>query len=41
MILVEGPPDADKLVELAAHEEMEPPVALLAYVPDEPGRAAF
>ena len=40
-ILIEGPPDADKLLDLAAHEEMAPPVALLAYVPDEPGRAAF
>ncbi|MDA0140644.1 DUF5682 family protein [Solirubrobacter deserti] len=40
-ILIEGPPDADSLLALAAHEEMAPPVALLAYAPDEPGRAAF
>src|SRR4051794_8524615 len=40
-VLIEGPPEADALVELAAREEMAPPVALLTYVPDEPARAAF
>ncbi|WP_078591497.1 DUF5682 family protein [Streptomyces megasporus] len=41
VLLVEGPPEADAVVEAAAHEEMRPPVALLAHVVDEPGRAAF
>ncbi len=40
-VLVEGPPDADGLLPLAAHAEMRPPVALLIYQPDEPKRAAF
>ena len=40
-VLVEGPPDADALIALAAHAEMRPPVALLVYRPDEPKRAAF
>src|SRR3954468_4342118 len=40
-VLIEGPPEADALLELAAEEDMEPPVALLTYVPDEPARAAF
>ena len=40
-VLIEGPPEADDLIELAAREDMAPPVALLTYVPDEPGRAAF
>lgn len=31
VILVEGPPEADALVALAASEQMVPPVALLAY----------
>jgi hypothetical protein len=31
MILVEGPPEADPLVALAAKEDLSPPVALLAY----------
>ncbi|MDI1462172.1 DUF5682 family protein [Catellatospora sp. KI3] len=31
LILVEGPPEADGLVALAAHEGLQPPVALLAY----------
>src|SRR5690242_3947081 len=31
LILVEGPPEADDLVALAADEEMRPPVALLVY----------
>ncbi len=41
IVLIEGPPEADKLVELAASEEMEPPVALLAYAVDDSTRAAF
>src|SRR3954454_9815133 len=40
-VLIEGPPEADALLGLAADEDMEPPVALLTYVPDEPVRAAF
>ena len=40
-VLIEGPPEADALLALAAREDMEPPVALLTYVPDEPARAAF
>lgn len=40
-VLIEGPPEADALVPLAAQEGMRPPVALLAHVQDEPGRAAF
>ncbi|WP_283137026.1 DUF5682 family protein [Rhizohabitans arisaemae] len=41
VLLVEGPPEADELVGLAADAEMEPPVALLAHVAAEPARAAF
>ncbi|MFB6858726.1 MULTISPECIES: DUF5682 family protein [Streptomyces] len=41
VVLVEGPPEADALVSLAADEDMVPPVALLAHVVDEPGRSAF
>ncbi|HWD78421.1 MAG TPA: DUF5682 family protein, partial [Kribbella sp.] len=41
IVLIEGPPEADKLVELAASDEMEPPVALLAYAVDDSTRAAF
>ncbi|MBF6194953.1 hypothetical protein IU475_27675 [Nocardia beijingensis] len=41
MILIEGPADADPLVGLVAAEGMAPPVALLAYVPDAPAKAAF
>ncbi|WP_428833924.1 DUF5682 family protein [Microbispora maris] len=41
LVLVEGPPEADGLVKLAADPGMRPPVALLAYVPGEPSRAAF
>ena len=40
-ILVEGPPDADSAIPLAAHEQMQPPVALLVYVPGAPQRSAF
>jgi hypothetical protein len=41
VVLVEGPPEADGVVSLAAHEQMRPPVALLVYAPDEPRRAVF
>jgi hypothetical protein len=40
-VLIEGPPEADALLPLAASKEMTPPVALLAHVVDEPSRAAF
>jgi hypothetical protein len=43
ILLIEGPPEADKLVGWAAHEELKPPVALLAYPQqgDPSARAAF
>jgi hypothetical protein len=41
VVLIEGPPEADGLVELAGDPEMQPPVALLGYVPGEPKKAAF
>ncbi|MFD8571350.1 DUF5682 family protein [Streptomyces sp. NPDC059639] len=40
-VLIEGPPEADALVPLAAEPDMRPPVALLAHVVDEPGKSAF
>ncbi|HEV2241088.1 MAG TPA: DUF5682 family protein [Streptosporangiaceae bacterium] len=40
-VLVEGPPEAEPLLTLAAHPDMHPPVALLGYASDEPRRAAF
>ncbi|MDT9699023.1 DUF5682 family protein [Streptomyces sp. P17] len=40
-VLIEGPPEADALIPLAADEDMRPPVALLAHAVDEPGRSAF
>src|SRR5260221_11794897 len=40
-VLVEGPPEAEPLLPLASHPDMRPPVALLGYATDEPGRAAF
>ncbi len=40
-VLVEGPPEADAIVHLAADEGMRPPVALLAHAVDDPGRSVF
>ncbi|UNM16328.1 hypothetical protein J4032_04285 [Streptomyces formicae] len=40
-VLIEGPPEGDALLPLAADEAMVPPVALLAHAVDDPGRAAF
>ncbi|MGJ6964020.1 DUF5682 family protein [Streptosporangium sp. G11] len=41
VVLIEGPPEADELVELARDPDLQPPVALLAHVPGEPSTAAF
>ncbi|MDD9378348.1 DUF5682 family protein [Streptomyces sp. ZAF1911] len=40
-VLIEGPPEGDALLPLAADPGMRPPVALLAHAADDPGRAAF
>lgn len=40
-ILIEGPADADPLTGYVAADDMSPPVALLAYQPDQPAKAAF
>lgn len=40
-VLIEGPPDADKLIPLVAHDDMEPPVALLIYAPDDTRQAVY
>ncbi len=40
-VLVEGPPDADAHLPLAAHPEMKPPVALLVYDPATPAHAVY
>ncbi|WUJ32852.1 DUF5682 family protein [Streptomyces sp. NBC_00388] len=41
VVLIEGPPEGDALLPLAQDAEMRPPVALLAHVVGDPGRAAF
>ena len=40
VILVEGPPDAQQVVQMAADPAMQPPVAMLVYAVDEPQKAA-
>src|SRR2546423_12491433 len=40
-VLIEGPPDAQGMIELARSDELVPPVAILVYVPDDPKRAVF
>lgn len=40
-ILVEGPPDADPVLPLLIAPKMQPPVALLIYVPDQPHRSVY
>ncbi len=41
VVLIEGPADADPLVRWVLAAGMEPPIALLAYAPDQPKIAAF
>ena len=40
-ILIEGPPEANDLIPFVASTEMQPPVALLLYVPDAPQNAVY
>lgn len=40
-VLVEGPPEGDPLLALAADPGMRPPVALLVHVVEDPARATF
>jgi hypothetical protein len=39
--LIEGPPDADAIIPLAAHRGLKPPVAILIYPVAQPGRAVY
>ena len=41
LILVEGPPEADAILQWADHAELQPPVAILCYQPDDPTRSVF
>ncbi|MCW3466563.1 DUF5682 family protein [Chitinophaga nivalis] len=41
IVLVEGPPEADAILQWADHEDLQPPVAILAYQPDSPQQACF
>jgi hypothetical protein len=40
-VLIEGPPDADAVIPLCRHAQMQPPVALLIYAGEDPRRSAF
>ena len=40
-VLIEGPADADPLLDWVLADGMVPPVAVLAYAPEEPKIAAF
>jgi hypothetical protein len=41
IVLVEGPPDAESLIPMAGHADMEPPVAMLVYNPKDLEQASF
>ncbi|SEI98725.1 hypothetical protein SAMN05216327_105132 [Dyadobacter sp. SG02] len=41
VILIEGPPEGETMLSWTTHADMQPPVALLAYVPDNPQQAVF
>ena len=40
-VLVEGPPEAEGVLPALLSEQMQPPVALLSYCPDEPKWAVY
>jgi pheromone shutdown protein TraB len=41
MVLVEGPPEADSILQWADDAALKPPVAILVYQPDDPKESAF
>lgn len=41
IVLVEGPPEADDILQWASHKELKPPVAILCYQPDNPQQSSF
>ena len=41
IVLVEGPPDADALLDWATHKDLKPPVSILVYQPDDSKKALF
>lgn len=41
IVLIEGPPEGEMLLEWAAHADMRPPVAMLAYEEESPQNAVF
>ncbi|TAD91754.1 MAG: hypothetical protein EAY75_03540, partial [Bacteroidetes bacterium] len=41
LILIEGPPEAQDILDWAGHADMKPPVALLAYESGQPQQASF
>lgn len=40
-LVIEGPPDAEDILQFVPDPEMKPPVALLVYPADEPSRAVY
>ena len=40
-LLIEGPPDADKLIKYVNHEKLKPPVAALVYNPKDLRQASY
>ncbi|MCA9839029.1 MAG: hypothetical protein KC422_19090 [Trueperaceae bacterium] len=41
LVLVEGPSDLSPMLKYLGHEELEPPVALVSYQLDNPGKASY
>lgn len=41
IVLIEGPPEADEILQWAIHQDLKPPVAILCYQPDDPKQACF
>jgi hypothetical protein len=41
IVLVEGPPEADDILQWSIHPELKPPVAILCYQPGNPQQSSF
>jgi hypothetical protein len=41
LVLVEGPPEIDELIQMAGHEDFKPPVAIMLYNETDPNQSTF
>lgn len=41
IVLIEGPPEANEILQWAGHSDLKPPIAILCFQPDDPKSSVF